>query len=188
MNRLYKVIALSVMCGTLAGCGGGDGVTPPDPIIPQYYTLGMLDNGSIPYLLYSDPFGGTIYMASARLIPYAVGRTIDKRLMNDRTGGGASGGNSRDTTVARGQFMDIRNFNLVASSGVITPYRDSTLVDVMVMDTMFVITRPHPGASRSRVDTGYFVGESLIIPTILDYQVTLNMPLRAALLNYKITN
>ncbi len=188
MNRLYKVIALSVTCGMLAGCGGGSGPVQPDPIIPQYYTLGMLDNGSLPYMLHQDAFGGKIYMVSARLIPYAVGRTIDKRLMNDRTGGGASGGNTRDTTVARGQFMDIRNLNLVAPDGGITPRRDSTLVDVMVRDTMFVISRPHPDPGRVRVDTGYFVGVKLIVPTVIDYRNALGMPLHPALLNYQITN
>lgn len=184
--RFRTASALLALLGTSACGSDGPGVGP-DPIAPQYYALETLDNGSLPSFLWSDPFGGTVYMQSATLVPYAVGRTVDQRLINDRTGRGGSGGSTRDTTVARGQMMDIRILKQVASGGAEVFTRDSTLVDVQVRDTSFIITRPHPDPSRVRVDTGYFVGDQLIVPTMLDYRPAFNMEPRLIYLNYSVT-
>ena len=65
---------LFVAAGTLAGCNS-DGGAGPDPIAPQFYALQTVDNGSLPYLIFTDAFGGKVFVQSATLIPYAVGRT-----------------------------------------------------------------------------------------------------------------
>jgi hypothetical protein len=113
---------------------------------------------------------------------------VDQRLVNDRTGRGGRGGNTRDTTVARGQMMDIRVFQLVNSmSGTSSLSKDSTLVDVEVRDTLFIIKRPHPNPSLAYVDTGYFVGNDLIVPTLFDYREKWGVPLKPVTLIYNVT-
>ena len=177
---------LVVAAGSVAGCNS-DGGAGPDPIAPQFYALQTIDNGSLPYLLATDAFGGKVFVESATLVPYAVGRTIDQRLVNDRTGRGGSGGNTRDTTVARGQMMDIRVLRNTTAAGDVILTKDSTLVDVQVRDTSFIISRPHPDPARVRVDTGYYIGSQLIVPTMLDYRTMFNMTPRMVFLNYTIT-
>ncbi len=187
MKRVIRTTALFVSIFAFAACGDGQSGVGPDPIVPQYYSLAMLDNQSLPFLLWRDGFGGTNQLQSATLIPYAVGRTIDRRLLNDRTGRGQSGGNARDTTVARGQMMDIRILRMVSSSGDVNLYRDSAMVDVEVKDTVVIVSRPHPDPSRVRVDTGYFQNDRLILATVLDYRAMGASATRPTLLNYNIT-
>ena len=155
---------------SLAACSGDSGVGP-DPIRPQFYQVELVGESTVPARFFNVAFGGWVRLDSATLVPYAVGRTIDQRLINDRTGRGGSGGNTRDTTVARGQMMDIRILSEMSSADeVLSVTRDSTLVDVMVKDTMFIITRPHIDPARVRVDTGYFLGDWLLVPTVTNYQ------------------
>jgi hypothetical protein len=183
-TRLFAVplMVLSV----LAACSS-DGGIGPDAFRPQFYDLQFVDNTSLPAVLWTDAFGGRVEMQSATLVPYAVGRTIDQRLINDRTGRGSSGGNTRDTSVARGQMMDIRILRQVSSIGEVTFLRDSLLVDVEVRDTVFVVSRPHPDPARVRVDTGYFVDALLIIPTLLDYNPYQAHTPRNIVLSYRVT-
>jgi hypothetical protein len=186
IDRWFALIASTALIATTSGCNS-DGGIGPDPISPQFYALEMIDNGSLPYLIFTDQFGGKVFVESATLVPYAVGRTVDSRLVNDRTGRGGTGGNTRDTTVARGQMMDIRILRQVTSQGTVVHTKDSSLVDVQVRDTSFIITRPHPDPARVRVDTGYYVGSQLIVPTLLDYRPTFNMTPRQVFLNYTVT-
>lgn len=186
MNRWLSVVATAAILAGSSACSS-DGGAGPDPIAPRFYALELIDNGSLPFLMWTDQFGGKVFMESATLVPYAVGRTVDQRLINDRTGGGSSGGNTRDTTVARGQMMDIRILRQVTSTGAVVQTRDSTIVDVQVRDTSFIISRPHPDPTRVRVDTGYYVGSQLIVRALLDYQLAFGMPPRRVFLNYTVT-
>jgi predicted small secreted protein len=186
MRRSRALVTIAAILAATAACNN-DGGVGPDPIAPQFYDLEMIDNGSLPYLMFTDAFGGKVFVESATLVPYAVGRTVDSRLLNDRTGRGGSGGNTRDTTVARGQMMDIRIIRQTTAAGGVTYTKDSTLVDVQVQDTSFIISRPHPDPARVRVDTGYYVGSQLIVPTLLDYRPAFNMTPRMVFLNYTVT-
>jgi hypothetical protein len=166
LSRLTVVLLLSVS-GVVA-CSGGDGVGP-DPLRPQYYQLQWFDGSSMPAVLKVGLFNrDTTFLDSATLSPFAVGRTIDQRFFGDRTGRGTTGGNTRDTTVARGQFMERRTIKHVTHSlGTVTFERDSLLVDVEVRDTVVIITRPHPNPVLVQVDTGYFLNNLLVLPTVL---------------------
>lgn len=157
--RRFLLIGFAV----LTGCGA-EAANGPDPYRPDRYRILFINTNSVPVELW-----GGMRIDSAFLIPYGMGRTIDQRLINDRTGRGGTGGNTRDTTVGRGQFMDIRSF---AGGG-----RDSTIVELMVKDTVVVVTRLHPDAARVRVDTGWFSPDGrLVIPTIIDYQQKYPVP------------
>jgi hypothetical protein len=182
-RALCRLLAALPLLAAAAGAGcGGDGIGGPDALRPQYYDLQFVNNGSLPALLFTLPFGGRVHLQSATLVPYAVGRTIDQRLINDRTGRGGTGGNTRDTSVARGQMIDLR---ILLETGDHDPVlrRDSTLVDVEVRDTVFIITRPHPDPARVRKDTGFFVDDLLVVPTLLDY----SWGVTQRVLSYKVT-
>ena len=174
------------------GCKSSDSAGP-DPIPPRQFVLQSVDNGSLPAYLWEDPvFHGEYHLESASLVPFAIGRTIDQRLVNDRTGRGGTGGNTRDTTVARGQFMDIRILRLVVKDEVgnvadIVFRRDSTLVDVEVRDTTLVITRVQPNKTITAIDTGHFIDDKLVLRTTLDYLATVGMPRRQIILTYQLS-
>ena len=173
----------------LASCNGADNAGP-DPIPPRLFNLALVDNASLPHFLWREPiFGGEWYLEAARLVPYAVGRTIDQRLVNDRTGRGGTGGNTRDTTVARGQFMDIRTIREFVNdgSGRIVLSIDSTLVDAEVRDTVLIITRVQPNKTISAVDTGHFIGDQLVLKTTIDYRTKYGMPLMSKILTYQLS-
>ena len=152
-----RAIVLVGLATILAACSA-ENSGGPEPYRPDRYRILFLNTNSVP-----ATFWGGYTLDSAFLIPYGMGRTIDRRLVNDRTGRGGTGGNTRDTTIARGQFMDIR----VLSGGAV---RDSTIVDVMVQDTVVVITRPSPDPTRVRVDSGWFQDGRLYVPTLVDYR------------------
>jgi hypothetical protein len=148
----------------LIACDGA-GAGGPEPYKPQHYALTAIDERALPqrYIKQMDHriIGGL-------LAPYAVGRTIDQRLVNDRGGRGSTGGNSRDTTVLRGQFLDIRTLEHESAPGVFVRFSDSLIVDAVIVDTTLILTRPHPDPSRTTVDTGYFSGGFLILSTEID--------------------
>jgi hypothetical protein len=131
----------------------------PEPLAPQYYNLTSVSDRALP-----TPYAGAT-LISGKLVPYAVGRPLDQRLVNDRTGRGSTGGNTRDTTVLRGQMMDIRVVRFALADGTIVHERDSMIVDVEIRDTVFIITRPFPDPSRTAHDTGAVLGRLLIVPT-----------------------
>lgn len=169
-NRTVAATLLALVSSAGIAACSSDGGVGPDPIRPQFYQIELVDNGALPFKLFDLAFGGWVRIDSATLVPYAVGRTIDQRLINDRTGRGGSGGNTRDTTVARGQMMDIRVLSeMDASNSVVRVVRDSSVVDVAVKDTMFIVTRPHIDPTRVRVDTGYFLDDKLVVPTVANY-------------------
>jgi hypothetical protein len=154
--RLTRIPHLLLSIIVLAACTS-EPYTGPDALRPQGYMIERLGDVMIPTAFWQGRL-----LDSAFLIPVAVGRTIDQRLVNDRTGRGGTGGSSRDTTVARGQFHDVR----VTRGGE----RDSTVVDVMIRDTVVIITRLHPDPTRVRSDSGWFVDGRLVLPTIIDYR------------------
>lgn len=185
-QRLMRSLALPFFTGATA-CGDSAGVVPPDPLRPERYQLQFVDNNSLPIVLIGGLGDDATLLDSAALIPYAVGRTLDRRLVNDRTGRGNTGGNARDTTVARGQFMDVKVIKQFTPSMGTTSYqRDSTLVDVEIHDTMVIVTRDHPGASQVKVDTGYFSGDLLVLnatmPTLMGQIYG-----RRMMMSYKLT-
>jgi hypothetical protein len=193
MNLARCALRLVLAVVVSSACNGGGETAGPDPIPPRQFNLQMMDNGSLPAFLWQDPeLGGQWHLESAALIPFAIGRTLDQRLINDRTGRGTSGGNTRDTTVARGQFMDIRTLRQVVrdSEGVpidVVFRKDSTLVDVEVRDTTLVIRRSAPNKTLSAIDTGYFVGDKLVMFTTLDYLAAFRIPRRTILLTYQLS-
>ena len=127
LARLYLIVPL-------AGCTESSGAGP-DLLRQERYQLLYANNNTLPVVLIDGIGDDRTELDSATLVPYAVGRTIDRRLVNDRTGRGGTGGNTRDTTVVRGQFMDIRVLRHVTPSlGTITYQRDSTIVDVEIRD------------------------------------------------------
>jgi hypothetical protein len=140
----------------LAACASERPVGP-DPFRPTRYLVERIGINKTP-----SPIWGLRILDSAFLSPYAVGRPIDQRLLNDRTGRGQTGGNTRDTTIARGQFIDKR---------YISGELDSTIVDVTIMDTVVIISRPHPDPTRVRADTGWFLDNKLVLPTTIDYRM-----------------
>ena len=44
---------------------------------------------------------------------------------------------------------------------------DTTIVDVVLIDTLMLVTRPHPDPNRSVVDTGYFTDTVLVMWTTI---------------------
>ena len=156
-NLGVTVSSLLILSLSLLMACGSDSTEGPDPFRQDRYRILFLNTNSVPVIIW-----GGMRLDSAFLIPYGMGRTIDQRLTNDRTGRGGTGGNTRDTTIARGQFMDVRIF---LGGG-----RDSTIVDMMVRDTVVIVTRPHPDPSRVRADTGWFADGRLNLPTLIDYR------------------
>ena len=188
ISRHRKFIALLAVATTVVVACGDAGGVGPDPFRPQFYRLQFIDNQSLPFLLIQGfiPEDHTD-IDSAFLIPFAVGRTLDQRLLNDRTGRGPSGGNTRDTTVARGQFMDIRILKHVTLNRPDSYQRDSLLVDVEVRDTT-VILRRHINPAVTETDTGFFVGDLLVVPTVIRYALGQIIPSpKQVILSYKVT-
>ena len=191
------IARIGVLAAAILMCAGSacssENSAGPDPIPPRQFDLLRVDNGSLPAFLWQDPdFFGEWHLESATLIPHAVGRTIDQRLVNDRTGRGGTGGNTRDTTVARGEFMDIRVLREVVkdSAGAtidIVFRKDSIVVDVEVRDTVLVITRLRPNRTIAAIDTGHFVGDDLVLRTTLDYLAHFGIPRRAMILTYRLS-
>lgn len=158
MSTLLTRLTLFASSAVLLACSSEPPVGP-NTSRSTHYLAERLGNSGVPTLIW-----GGYRLDSAMLIPYALGRPFDQRLVNDRTGRGGTGGNTRDTAVSRGQFIDMR---------IISGSRDSTVVDVEMQDTVVIVTRPHPDPSRVRVDTGWFLGDRLYLPTIIDYMVKL---------------
>lgn len=98
--------------------------------------------------------GGQILMNSATLQPHAPGKMRDVRVFRENYAGG---------------------FSLS---------RDSSIVDVEISGTRYIIRRPHPNASLARVDTGNFANGLLIVPTTLDYRAQMGVDLRRVELKY----
>ena len=84
----------------------------PEPFRPQFYSLVIVDDKPLPQQYFPE---GNYSLVGGKLAPYAVGRTIDQRLVNDRGGRGSTGGNTRDTTVLRGQFLERWSLQLGAT-------------------------------------------------------------------------
>jgi hypothetical protein len=159
---------LTVLAGALAtaaACGGSGDPVVPVPRPQPFYTLLRVDNLSLPYRTWEN-FGVREFLVEARLSPLSTGRGVDERLVGGRNDGSTGGGGgTRDTTVAVGQMSDVRLYN---TSRDATLYRDSTVVDVVLKDTVFIITRSSPVPGRARVDTGYLVNDMLVVPTLND--------------------
>ena len=51
--------------------------------------------------------------------------------------------------------------------GTITYERDSAVVDFEVRDTVVIVSRPHPDRTRVQSDTGYFLGNLLVVPSVM---------------------
>ncbi|MCC6244297.1 MAG: hypothetical protein IT353_15760 [Gemmatimonadaceae bacterium] len=120
----------------------------------------MVDGRTLPFEYRLPGALVPTYILSAKLVPLDLGRTTDTRIFDDRSGGGGSGGNGRDTTVSTGRMSDIRVFSLSPSGSA--PQSDSVAVDVVrIGDTLF-ITRPHPDPARNRTDTAFYASGVLV--------------------------
>ena len=192
VRKLVTTLLLAPVFGAFVTACSADSGAGPDPIQPQFFELEFVGNVRAPVRVFTFPLGGWARLDSAVLIPYAIGRTIDQRLVNDRTGRGGTGGNTRDTTIARGQMMDIRVFSMMGpgtdvGSDVVSVFRDSAVVDVVVRDTVVIITRPHPDPAQAFADTGAFAGNELVISRMLNYSAEWGMPRRREEMRYRIT-
>ena len=185
--RYSRTILAAIACSCAVGaCNAGDGAGP-DPLRPQHYQLRFINWSSLPFVVQQGMGGDHIELDSAALIPYAVGRTVDQRFLGDRTGRGSTGGNTRDTTVARGQFIDLRVLKVVSASGQQSLYlRDSAIVDVEMRDTVVIIRRA-VNPLTARVDTGYFVNDMMVVPTAISAVIGQVYGMRPAVLAYGIS-
>ena len=86
---------------------------------------------------------------------------------------------------APGKMRDVREIRETYAGGF-SLSRDSSIVDVEVSGTRYIITRPHPNPSLVRVDTGNFENGLLIVPTNLDYRAQMGVPLKRVELKYTI--
>lgn len=163
---MLKLAAVVLLWSCGASISGG-----ADPSLTAYYSVVLANNGSLPFFVWRGALGPPIrseYLDSARLSPFDVGRTQDVRLVNDR-GGNSGSGQPRDTATVRGKLIDVRFYSTYTDGDHVFLGRgyDTTVVDVIRRDTLFMILRPHPDPSRSRVDTGYFLNNRLFLPTKL---------------------
>lgn len=98
--------------------------------------------------------GGQIHLTEATLEPHEAGKMREVRVLRESSASG-------DTFV-----------------------RDSSIVDVQVSGNRYIFTRPHPNPALVRVDTGRVEGELLIVPTTLDYRVSMGVALKRVDLKY----
>jgi hypothetical protein len=157
----------SVLLGSVlaVSCGGSDTVGP-DALRPEIFELALMDNQTLPALAYVIPmgFGAQVYLLSARIVSVQPGRTTDPRIFDDRSGNGANGGNSRDSTLASAKMADVRVFQERTAAGAIVATRaDSTGVTVERRGDVVLIRRDHPDPTRVVVDTGQFIDGKLIM-------------------------
>lgn len=183
-------IALVMVSGTLAvmSCGA-EPTTRPDALRPELFELTLMDNQSLPALAYTLPLGGQVYLQSARLVSVEPGRTVDPRIFDDRSGNGANGGNSRDSTTASAQMADIRVFQDRNGSAIVGTRTDSTRVTVERRGDLVIVRRDHPDPARVVVDTGQLISGKLIMrvhewerfnptlrPVSFQYLITKSLP------------
>lgn len=168
---------------------GAEPLTRPDALRPELFELTLMDNQSLPALAYTLPFGGQVYLQAARIVAVEPGRTVDPRIFDDRSGNGANGGNSRDSTTASAQMADIRVFQERNGSAIVATRTDSTRVTVERRGDIVIVRRDHPDPLRVVVDTGQFVDGKLIMrvhewerfnptqrPVSFQYLITKSLP------------
>lgn len=162
------VVLVAIAGAWVAGAACGTGITGgADPSLSAYYSVKLANNQSLPFFVWRGVLGNAEFLDSARLSPFDVGRTEDVRLINDR-GGNSGSGQSRDTATVRGKLIDVRFYSSYTDAGAFLGRGyDTTVVDVVRRDTLFMVVRPHPDPTRSRIDTGYFQDNRLILPTRL---------------------
>ena len=160
MRRSGLALALFASVLTAGACGGG-APAGPDPLKPQVLQLYLVNNQALPYQAYALPFGGTVWITSARLESAEGGRAIDPRIFEDRSGNGQSGGGSRDSTTAAAKMLDVRDFEDRNGTTVVRRRTDTSPVSVERRGDLLIITRTHPDPARQFVDTGFVVGGAI---------------------------
>jgi hypothetical protein len=102
-------------------------------------------------------FVGTVHMESATLKPAEPGKMRDVRVLKQAYSGGS------------------------------TLTRDSTIVEVKIEGSRFIVHRPHPNPALAYTDTGSLTNGTLILPTTLDYRAQLGgVPLKNVQLIYRV--
>lgn len=86
-----------------------------------------------------------------------------------------------------GKMMDVRVFREVFPGGFQLT-RDSTVVNVEVQGSRWIIHRPHPNPSLAYTDTGTVSEGVLTVPTTLDYRATKGVDLKRVQLVYTVEN
>lgn len=158
--RVRPAIVGIVALLAMNGCGG-DPPVGPDALRPEILLLAKINDAPLPVKAYDTGFGGSVWVAGARLEPAEVGRTIDPRIFEDRSGNGQSGGSTRDSTTAAAKMLDVREFEERQGTQVVTRRTDTSPVTVERRGDLILITREHPDPARTIVDTGYFVGGTI---------------------------
>ena len=186
--RISRVLAVSMIAGSalaVASCGA-DGTNGPDALRPEVFDLTLMDNQVLPAFAYQLPLGGRVFLLSARIVSVQPGRTIDPRIFDDRSGNGANGGNSRDSTTASAKMADVRVFQDRDPAGqILGTHTDSTGVTIERRGDIVLIRRDHPDPARVVVDTGAFVDGRLIM-RVREWE-RFNPTPRAVLFQYVIT-
>lgn len=153
------VAAAAALLGLASACRGTADPFGPDPAFSTYFALSMVDGAPPPAVARVPGMLVPLVISEARLVPLDVGRTTDRRLVDDRTGNGAIGGNARDTTVSTGRMADIRVFGSGATRQV-----DSAVVEVVRQGDRMFITRPHPNPGLALTDTCLYENGVLVRP------------------------
>ena len=144
-----------------ASCGGG-AIAGPDALRPETFEATLVNGQSLPIQAYPLLFGGSVWITGARLKSIVAGRTVDPRIFDDRSGNGATGGGSRDSTTASAQMADIRDFE--DRGGATLGHRtDTSSVNVERRGDLLIITRTGVTAAQFVVDTGHFVDGKLTV-------------------------
>jgi len=156
-------IILGLIAGTMSlGACGGDPPQGPDALKPEVLQLYLVNNQALPFKAYDTGFGGSVWIAGARLESAEAGRSVDPRIFEDRSGNGQTGGSSRDSTTAAAKMQDVREFEERSASGqVVGRKTDISPVTVERRGDLLLIIRTHPDPARQFVDTGYFVNGSV---------------------------
>jgi hypothetical protein len=157
--------ALTIGAALVAGsCGSGE-LIRPDALRPEIFELTLIDNQTLPVFAYkTETVGGQVWMLAARIVSVEPGRTVDPRIFDDRSGNGANGGNSRDSTTASARMADIRTFQEREPNGItINGTRvDSTPIIVERRGDLIIFRKDHPDPARVRVDTAQVVDGKLL--------------------------
>ena len=84
-----------------------------------------------------------------------------------------------------GKLMDVREFLEVFPGGTQTS-RDSTVVELEISGSQWIIHRPHPNPALAHTDTGTVSNGLLTLPTTLDYRATRGVSLKRVTLLYRV--
>ena len=159
-----RAVLAAAVALVAASCGSGE-IIRPDALRPEIFELELVESQTLPVFAYkTETMGGQVWVLAARIVSVEPGRTIDPRIFDDRSGNGANGGNSRDSTTASARMAEIRTFQDREPNGVTIngAHVDSTPLIVERRGDLIIFRKDHPDPARVRVDTAQIVNGMLI--------------------------